>query len=154
MPQPRLSARLAEVRSSPVRDILSLTERPEVISFAGGLLAPELFPVEMLAERHLRMFEQVFVVLAMHGERGERGEQGRGQEKTRQAELAAISDHNHAGRKRQRNDDFGGTVMQIVMVDGKAQAKARALGLWSQFPSPSHGADATGRSEAQPAVFP
>ena len=45
-----LSARLAGVRSSPVRDILSLTERPEVISFAGGLPAPELFPAEMLAE--------------------------------------------------------------------------------------------------------
>jgi len=48
-PGPRLSARLAGIRSSPVRDILSLTERPEVISFAGGLPAPELFPVEMLA---------------------------------------------------------------------------------------------------------
>ncbi len=47
---PRLSARLADVRSSPVRDILSLTERPEVISFAGGLPAPELFPAEMLAQ--------------------------------------------------------------------------------------------------------
>jgi len=46
---PPMSARLAGVRSSPVRDILSLTERPEVISFAGGLPAPELFPVEMLA---------------------------------------------------------------------------------------------------------
>jgi DNA-binding transcriptional MocR family regulator len=40
---------VAEVRSSPVRDILSLTERPEVISLAGGLPAPELFPAEMLA---------------------------------------------------------------------------------------------------------
>jgi 2-aminoadipate transaminase len=49
MPEPRLSARLSGVRSSPVRDILSLTERPEVISFAGGLPAPELFPAEMLA---------------------------------------------------------------------------------------------------------
>jgi 2-aminoadipate transaminase len=29
--------------SSPVRDLLALTERPEVISFAGGLPAPELF---------------------------------------------------------------------------------------------------------------
>src|SRR5271154_3295833 len=49
-PPPPMSARLAGVRSSPVRDILSLTERPEVISFAGGLPAPELFPAEMLAE--------------------------------------------------------------------------------------------------------
>ena len=31
------------MRSSPVREILALTERPGVISFAGGLPAPELF---------------------------------------------------------------------------------------------------------------
>ena len=33
----------AASRSSPVRDILALTEQPGVISFAGGLPAPELF---------------------------------------------------------------------------------------------------------------
>ncbi len=38
-----LAARLRGVQSSPVRDILALTERPGVISFAGGLPAPELF---------------------------------------------------------------------------------------------------------------
>jgi 2-aminoadipate transaminase len=46
---PPLSSRLADVRSSPVRDILELTQREEVISFAGGLPAPELFPAERLA---------------------------------------------------------------------------------------------------------
>ena len=40
---PPLAARLRGVRSSPVRDILALTEQPGVISFAGGLPAPELF---------------------------------------------------------------------------------------------------------------
>ncbi|GAB1512347.1 PLP-dependent aminotransferase family protein [Actinophytocola sp. KF-1] len=34
------------MRSSPVRDLLALTQRPEVISFAGGLPAPELFDVD------------------------------------------------------------------------------------------------------------
>jgi 2-aminoadipate transaminase len=34
---------LRGVRSSPVREILALTARPGVISFAGGLPAPELF---------------------------------------------------------------------------------------------------------------
>ncbi|MEU4740752.1 PLP-dependent aminotransferase family protein [Actinosynnema sp. NPDC023658] len=34
--------------ASPVRDLLALTSRPEVISFAGGLPAPELFDVEAL----------------------------------------------------------------------------------------------------------
>jgi 2-aminoadipate transaminase len=40
---PDTAARLRDVRSSPVRDILALTARPGVISFAGGLPAPELF---------------------------------------------------------------------------------------------------------------
>jgi 2-aminoadipate transaminase len=42
-PTPPLAARLRGVQSSPVRDILALTQRPGVISFAGGLPAPELF---------------------------------------------------------------------------------------------------------------
>ena len=29
-----------------IRELLKLTARPEIISFAGGLPAPELFPVE------------------------------------------------------------------------------------------------------------
>ncbi|SEK91757.1 PLP-dependent aminotransferase family protein [Streptacidiphilus jiangxiensis] len=40
---PALAARAAGVGASPVREILALTARPEVISFAGGLPAPELF---------------------------------------------------------------------------------------------------------------
>src|SRR3954463_16787471 len=48
-PLPSLAAQLAGVRSSPVRDILELTQREEVISFAGGLPAPELFPSELIA---------------------------------------------------------------------------------------------------------
>jgi 2-aminoadipate transaminase len=38
------------VKSSPVRDILALTEQPGVISFAGGLPAPELFDAPGLRE--------------------------------------------------------------------------------------------------------
>lgn len=45
-PAPALAARTAEVGGSPVREILALTARPEVISFAGGLPAPELFDAE------------------------------------------------------------------------------------------------------------
>ena len=37
---PPLAARLRGVQSSPVREILALTERPGMISFAGGLPAP------------------------------------------------------------------------------------------------------------------
>ena len=43
VPTPALAQRLRGVASSPVRDLLALLDRPEVISFAGGLPAPELF---------------------------------------------------------------------------------------------------------------
>jgi 2-aminoadipate transaminase len=45
-----VAARLRGVASSPVRDILALTEREGVISFAGGLPAPELFDVAGLRD--------------------------------------------------------------------------------------------------------
>jgi len=37
--------RLAQLRPSTIREILKVTAQPDVISFAGGLPAPELFPV-------------------------------------------------------------------------------------------------------------
>ncbi|MFG2285850.1 PLP-dependent aminotransferase family protein [Streptomyces sp. NPDC048595] len=49
-PVPELAARAARTGSSPVRDILALTARPEVISFAGGLPAPELFDTAGIAD--------------------------------------------------------------------------------------------------------
>ncbi len=47
---PPVAARLRGVASSPVREILALTARPGVISFAGGLPAPELFDAPGLRE--------------------------------------------------------------------------------------------------------
>lgn len=46
---PPLAARARAVGGSPVRDILAVTARPEVINFAGGLPAPELFDAEGIA---------------------------------------------------------------------------------------------------------
>jgi len=45
-----LAARVLAVESSAVRDILKLTQRPEVLSLAGGLPAAELFDVAGLAD--------------------------------------------------------------------------------------------------------
>ena len=42
--------RMSVMKRSSIREILKLTARPEVISFAGGLPAPELFPTERFAE--------------------------------------------------------------------------------------------------------
>jgi len=38
--------RLERMQRSTIREILKITKRPDIISFAGGLPAPELFPVE------------------------------------------------------------------------------------------------------------
>src|SRR5690349_10021647 len=38
------------VRSSAIRELLKVTEAPDTISFAGGLPAPELFPIEQFRE--------------------------------------------------------------------------------------------------------
>lgn len=45
-----LSRRAEAVRSSAIRDLLTLTARPDVISLAGGLPAPDLLPRERIAD--------------------------------------------------------------------------------------------------------
>ena len=42
----KMARRMNSMKASDIREILKVTQRPEVISFAGGLPAPELFPVE------------------------------------------------------------------------------------------------------------
>ncbi|MFE0473987.1 PLP-dependent aminotransferase family protein [Streptomyces sp. NPDC058947] len=51
-PVPPLAGRARVVGGSPVRDILAVTARPEVINFAGGLPAPELFDAEGIADSY------------------------------------------------------------------------------------------------------
>lgn len=38
--------RMDNIKASEIRELLKLTQMPEVISFAGGMPAPELFPIE------------------------------------------------------------------------------------------------------------
>jgi 2-aminoadipate transaminase len=52
----RFAKRMSRIGVSAVREILKVTERPEIISFAGGLPAPELFPVAAIAEAHAEVF--------------------------------------------------------------------------------------------------
>jgi 2-aminoadipate transaminase len=52
----RFAGRISRMQASEIRELLKVTQNPEVISFAGGLPAPELFPVEAIrlaAERAL-----------------------------------------------------------------------------------------------------
>ena len=52
------ASRMHTVHQSFVREILKVTERPEVISFAGGLPNPRFFPVQPLAEAAGRVFAE------------------------------------------------------------------------------------------------
>ncbi len=55
---PSLAARVGSVAGSPVREILRLTARPKVISFAGGLPAPELFDTDGIAAAFRRVLDE------------------------------------------------------------------------------------------------
>lgn len=46
LPLPRLARRVARLKPSTIREMLKVTQNPNVISFGGGLPAAELFPVE------------------------------------------------------------------------------------------------------------
>ncbi len=47
---PYLASRARTMKSSAIRELLKLTEQPDVISFAGGLPAPEFFPLREIEE--------------------------------------------------------------------------------------------------------
>jgi 2-aminoadipate transaminase len=46
----RISSHVASLEANIIREILKITTKPGIISFAGGLPAPELFPLEKLQE--------------------------------------------------------------------------------------------------------
>lgn len=46
----KIARRMSGIKASEIREILKVTEQPEIISFAGGLPAPELFPVDEIKE--------------------------------------------------------------------------------------------------------
>ena len=46
----QFSTRMNLLKGSEIRELLKLTSQPDIISFAGGMPAPELFPVEEMME--------------------------------------------------------------------------------------------------------
>jgi 2-aminoadipate transaminase len=46
----RYALRTKGIKSSAIRELLKITQRPEIISFAGGLPAPEVFPIARFRE--------------------------------------------------------------------------------------------------------
>ena len=55
----KFSSRMDLLKGSEIRELLKLTERPEIISFAGGLPAPELFPVEGMKQAAIAVMDEM-----------------------------------------------------------------------------------------------
>jgi 2-aminoadipate transaminase len=55
------------IQASTIRELLKLTQRPEIISFAGGLPAPELFPKAEAAEKAAEILKEKGEVALQYG---------------------------------------------------------------------------------------
>jgi 2-aminoadipate transaminase len=54
----RYAQRVKGMQSSAVREILKITSQPDVISFAGGMPAPELFPIKEIEEACVKVLRE------------------------------------------------------------------------------------------------
>lgn len=60
--------RMKRVKASDIRELLKLTAQPHIISFAGGLPAPELFPVEEIKAATIAVLEEQGEVALQYGQ--------------------------------------------------------------------------------------
>ncbi len=65
----QLARRMDGLRASEIRELLKVASDPEMISFAGGLPAKELFPARQLAEAIIALLQDKNKMRGM-GERG------------------------------------------------------------------------------------
>lgn len=63
----RFSERAQQLQSSAIREILKVTMRPEVISFAGGLPSPATFPVEHMQAAYDKVLSQQGKIALQYG---------------------------------------------------------------------------------------
>src|SRR5579863_5702400 len=54
----KFAERTAHLRASTIREMLKVTQQPDVISFGGGLPAPELFPTDAITEAVREVMER------------------------------------------------------------------------------------------------
>lgn len=54
----KLAKRMDRIKASEIRELLKLTQQPDMISFAGGLPAPETFPVEDFRASSVRVLTE------------------------------------------------------------------------------------------------
>lgn len=58
---------MSNLKASDIRELLKLTAKPDIISFAGGLPAPELFPVEKIKEASCAVLDNAGTVALQYG---------------------------------------------------------------------------------------
>ena len=63
----RYAQRTKGIKSSAIRELLKITQRPEVISFAGGLPAPDVFPAARFQEACSKVLEQSAAMALQYG---------------------------------------------------------------------------------------
>ena len=63
----QFSERAQQLQSSFIREILKITQRPEIISFAGGLPSPATFPVEVMKSAYDKVLSQNGKVALQYG---------------------------------------------------------------------------------------
>ena len=66
----QFSQRAEQLQSSAIREILKITMRPEIISFAGGLPSPLTFPVERMREAYDAVLSRTGKVALQYGPSG------------------------------------------------------------------------------------
>ena len=63
----QFSERAAQLQSSFIREILKITQRPDIISFAGGLPSPATFPVERMKAAYDKVLSEAGKVALQYG---------------------------------------------------------------------------------------
>ncbi|MBC7080795.1 MAG: PLP-dependent aminotransferase family protein [Thermoplasmatales archaeon] len=64
------SARIKRIRSSEIRELLEISQQPDMISFAGGLPNPKAFPVEDIKEIVNKVLEEEPIKALQYGATG------------------------------------------------------------------------------------
>jgi len=64
----RYALRTKDVKSSAIRELLKITQHPEVISFGGGLPANDVFPIQRVEEACRKVLEQNAITALQYGE--------------------------------------------------------------------------------------
>jgi 2-aminoadipate transaminase len=63
----KFAERTAHLRASTIREMLKVTQQPDVISFGGGLPAPELFPTREIAECTAEVMDEYGAAALQYG---------------------------------------------------------------------------------------